>query len=198
MTIHQPIAVADHLDRDEDSETASWYRTLEAREMAKAAYKFHDINVFQPLDAILEEITARPELAFEVTTEHGRTSRFSLGANELHKFDNHPSPAVRERAAAHRQSWMRFLAARKYIGWDTASTELDRLCGEQCDLESELITMPAPDLAALRWKLEHLFGPERREPGDFCPSWCASYMNAILADAARLMATCSGVPQLLA
>lgn len=198
MTIHQPIAVADHLDREGTSETANWHRTLEAREAAKAAYEYHDINVYQPLDTILEEITARPDLSFEVTTEYGRTCRFSLGANELHKFDNHPSPVVREKAAAHRESWIRFLAARKYIGWDTASDELDRLCNEQCDRESELITMPAPDLAALRWKLEQLFGTERREPGDFSPSWCASYMNAILADAARLMTTCSGVPQLLA
>lgn len=187
MTVHQPLSALDRSELVMNRNYPDWYRTLDARDAAKAAYDFHATNVYDPLDAVLDEISVRPEFSFTIMTEDGRTCRLTLGANELNKFDDHPSRAIREKAAALRSAWLRHFAARKHLGWDAASDELERLCNEQCTRERELITMPAPDFAALRWKLEHLFGAETREPGDFSPSWCAEFVNAILEDAARLM-----------
>lgn len=51
--------------------------------------------------------------------------------------------------------------------WDAVCNESERLCGIQCSLETQLILMPAPDLTALMWKLEHLFGTETRKPEDY-------------------------------
>ncbi len=53
----------------------------------------------------------------------------------------------------------------------------DKLCKEYVDLASELMAMPAPDLVALRWKLEHT------EDGGYTKEYCAQIWN----DCDRLM-----------
>lgn len=59
---------------------------------------------------------------------------------------------------------------------------LDDLCDQSGERETELMNMPAPDLAALRWKLDLL-----REPnGDMAP-WTARFVRQAFADIARLL-----------
>jgi hypothetical protein len=187
MTAHHHIAIPVLAAPQAADRTADWYAILDARDALQAAYDLHEATVYRPLALILDQIAERPTLKFQVTDEFGRTCNFFLPANELTKFDNHPSQAVRGQADAVRERWNRYLAARSYIGYEAASDELERLCDEQGDVESELITLPAPDARAFKWKLEYLFGSERRDEGDFSPSWCAKYIDAVLADAARLL-----------
>jgi hypothetical protein len=187
MTVHQQITVPTEAFPAPVCSSKVWDDALEARETAKLAYELHEAQIYRPLDETLDSVAPRPALLFEVTMTGGRIGRFNLWPKNLNEHDNHACPIVRERAALVRERWLHHLAVRKLIGWDEASDELERLCGQQCDRESELVKMPAPDLAALHWKLEHLFGPEAREPGDFGPSWCAAYLDALLADCSRLL-----------
>jgi hypothetical protein len=52
--------------------------------------------------------------------------------------------------------------------------------------ESALITMPAPDTAALHWKLERLFG-EEADGGQDAGAYCNEWITALMADARRLL-----------
>lgn len=56
--------------------------------------------------------------------------------------------------------------------------------GRHADGEAleQLMDMPAPDLAALRWKLEQL-----HEGDGGMPAWTAEYIAQTYADVARLM-----------
>lgn len=187
MTIHQPIALDDRADLEAGDLRPEWYAVLEARDAMQATYEAHEATVYRPLSEILDQIAERPDLNFQVKDGFGRTWNFFLPANDLNKFDNHPAQVVRDGASVVRERWNRFMAARKYIGYEAASDELERLCDQQGNLERDLITMPAPDFRAFNWKLEYLFGAERRDEGEFSPNWCASYIDAILADATRML-----------
>lgn len=59
--------------------------------------------------------------------------------------------------------------------------------GEQiCESQSTLMDMPAPDLAALRWKLDHIT-QEAREKGGSLPCYSNDYVRQTFADMARLL-----------
>ena len=51
-----------------------------------------------------------------------------------------------------------------------------------------LILTPAPDFAALRWKMERLFG-EEADAGAGTASYCAEWGAALMSDVRRLLAT---------
>ena len=50
------------------------------------------------------------------------------------------------------------------------------------DAEAALMDLPAPDLAALRWKLDQTL----RIDGDSTPCWSAEYVRQTVADFRRL------------
>lgn len=60
-----------------------------------------------------------------------------------------------------------------------------------CDAAAELIGTPAPNHAALHWKLDYLFGETARseEEDRSSPAWCNAYVAAVMADANRLLAS---------
>ena len=51
-----------------------------------------------------------------------------------------------------------------------------------CDTAETLMQTPAPDLAALRWKLDHL-----TDNGERWDNWSPDYVMQALADIARLL-----------
>ncbi len=56
------------------------------------------------------------------------------------------------------------------------------------DAECELVRMPAPDTEALRRKVELMFGPTGRDASTRAPAhWCDESLDAIIADANRLL-----------
>lgn len=68
--------------------------------------------------------------------------------------------------------------------------ELDRgdeLSQAAYDAMWALFALPAPDLAALHWKLEHLFGDSASDDGDGAENWAPRVMANLMADVRRLM-----------
>lgn len=65
---------------------------------------------------------------------------------------------------------------------DRLDARAEELGQQVADAREELMNIPAPDLRALRWKLEQL----RDEDGDVA-AWTASYVEQCFADIARLM-----------
>jgi len=55
------------------------------------------------------------------------------------------------------------------------------------DTQNTLLNLPAPDLAALHWKLEHLFAEGAAEGGDGAEPWAQHVMANLMADVRRLM-----------
>ncbi|MGN3974749.1 hypothetical protein [Tsuneonella sp. SYSU-LHT278] len=66
---------------------------------------------------------------------------------------------------------------------NAASDECDRLGDAVADALGEVMDMPAPDLAALRWKLNQF----RDERDGILQGYTASFTDQTFADMARLM-----------
>lgn len=181
MNIHASIAT-------EATAHNAWDEALANRNAAKRAYDHYHTAVWLPLAEELDRISPRPSLTFEIEARNGQVARYLLPANDLYSWDDHWSPLFRQKATAVREAWLAYRADCESLGWDSACDESERLCSIQCSLESDLILMPAPDQTALKWKLEHLFGPETRKPEDYCDAWCAEWINAVMDDARRLLA----------
>lgn len=77
--------------------------------------------------------------------------------------------------------------AKQRHGVERAEDRTSRIGDREAELLGTLIKMPAPDLAALQWKLERLFGEAARGANEYSDSWSPEEMNAILADARRLL-----------
>jgi hypothetical protein len=66
--------------------------------------------------------------------------------------------------------------------------ECERLCDEYVALTDELMNLPAPDLSALRWKLDRTEGT----------SWRAEYLAQMHADMDRLIGKAPSIEQVAA
>lgn len=69
-------------------------------------------------------------------------------------------------------------------GSDVEFDRLDQLCERFCNLEDQLMQMPAPHLRALRWKLDLLL---RDDEDRTTASWATSYVEQTRRDIARLL-----------
>ncbi|NIJ07610.1 hypothetical protein FHS31_001206 [Sphingomonas vulcanisoli] len=164
-----------------------WDRAFATMEAAKQASDEFDNNVLAPVDAELERIAPRPELSFDHTAKSGQVARYEMWVTDLHRWDNHSVPEIRESAARVRGAWNKHVEAQRRLGWEPICDESERLCEIRCDHESDLIAIPAPDHAALLWKLEHLYGPSARAYDGSGPTYCAEWVNALMNDARRLL-----------
>jgi hypothetical protein len=63
--------------------------------------------------------------------------------------------------------------------------EFDRLVDVASDLECAVMETPAPDLAALRWKLDRLLEPD--DPDASTPCWNKDYVRQTIEDYQRLL-----------
>lgn len=89
-----------------------------------------------------------------------------------------------------RSAWEAAFAAmeRAEAAFDPAADNCDEAGFAFCEAQSALIQTPAPDGGALLWKLDALFGPAARDPGDYGGTFCPDWINAVMADARRLLA----------
>lgn len=69
---------------------------------------------------------------------------------------------------------------------DHMHERIEALSDRMNDAERAALDTPAPDLAALRWKLDRLT-VEANEPDGDLPPWSHEYVRQTLADIARLM-----------
>jgi len=69
------------------------------------------------------------------------------------------------------------------------NTALDILSEAASDAETDLMKMEAPDLAALKWKLDRVLriDDSNAEDGGCTPCWTARYVQQTILDCARLL-----------
>lgn len=94
-----------------------------------------------------------------------------------------PNRAARNWQAA-MQHFLQAEAEYQRIARATDEDAREKACDAYSDAQSDLIRMQAPDLAALRWKLDHLLGGSN---GTIDP-WDLSYLDQTKRDIGRLMA----------
>ena len=140
------------LDRSE------WDRAVHAYNSARKAADRYASTVYRPMLIEMDRIAPRPDFWFDVPARNGQSARYWLPANDLGAYDDHASPVFREKAGAVRLAWDRHLQAQREVGYEAKSNEIDRLDGVSDHREHALIMVAAQDLAALWWKLDHLFG----------------------------------------
>lgn len=182
MNMHVSMGIV--VDREKH---AVWDGALAEYQAAKDALSQHNSTIYDPLYKELERISPRPSLRFEIEALNGQVARYHVDPRDLNAWDDHWSPVYRRKAAEVRDAWLTYRSNCERLGTDAAGEESDRLCDAQCAIEGTLIQMPAPDQAALLWKLERLFGPEARDADDYAPGWCAEWMNVVMDDARRLL-----------
>lgn len=110
------------------------------------------------------------------------------------RFDNLPGLRAHEKlcrdtvaAADERDRQVQAVNDRYDI--DRLDEKAERLGDALADAQRRLLDMPAPDLAALRWKLDRVLALEHAddEDGGNIPAWSHSYVRQTLADIARLL-----------
>jgi hypothetical protein len=118
-----------------------------------------------------------------------REARRDIAAMDAGKLRLDPLPGLREhyaikrelvKAADEREAAM--LAINDQFGMDEADERWEALGEATCAARDALMDMPAPDLGALRWKLEQLPDPD----GDM-PAWTADFVRQTFADVTRLL-----------
>lgn len=73
-------------------------------------------------------------------------------------------------------------------GYEAATQFIEALQEHRCQLRDRLMTMPAPDKAALLWKLEHVFTPDDGEgPDASLPCWTLRYVQPTIDDFRRFL-----------
>ena len=77
------------------------------------------------------------------------------------------------------------------LGYSASARRNEQLTDAYCDATSALLAMPAPDAAALAWKIEHLWGDEADDPGmtgdGSSSSYTMKWVGQIVRDARRLL-----------
>lgn len=76
----------------------------------------------------------------------------------------------------------------RLTGYSGAGQLSDDAMDAFADARSAAILTPAPNLAALHWKMEHLFG-EEADAGAGTACYCAEWGAALMSDVRRLLAT---------
>lgn len=180
---------------------AAWDQAFAAWQCAEAELAAHDA-AFRPLDdACFAETEAVPHTTLEPDPYTGKT--YAVGTANLMDVGE-ARYAIRGRysidpqypsVAAHYALMERLVAAadardaevqriRQRYGWHEANDRSEALAEAFCDAESVLLELPAPDIAALAWKLERMFGDA--EPDGYCDSLTARWTHQLIADARRL------------
>lgn len=134
-----------------DAAPAKWAETFDRREQAEAVY---------------EEIRAASAPLFALTT-----------AFEERNGLVPPRPGQPAASDYFEKRQALFLAHPHYRTPDEVSDNLEKLVEVICEIETELMLLPAPDLKALHWKLCHTAGA----------CWEGWYLEQMRADMDRLL-----------
>ncbi len=164
-----------------------WDRAMAVAMSAIAERDRYDVEVLAPIKATLKTMAPKAHLSFEVMASSGQVAYFHLPSNDLHAYDDHMCLSVRAAAAKCREAWQVRRSAEERMNWDECCDEYDRLIERAEELEFELVKMPAPSVAALRWKFDQLFGPGARKEGEDC-ACSGEWIDAVMQDVQRLLA----------
>ena len=117
------------------------------------------------------------EYEAELRASEGKTWSASLEARQR-RFDN--INALREYRRLKDEADSR-------TGYSAACDHYEQLSDAACDAAWALFNIPAPDLEAFNWKLEHLFGDEARDSEGGCSAWSGEVMGVFMSDARRFL-----------
>lgn len=129
------------------------------------------------------------------TTDRHRVQRCRYDVKALDegrmRFDPLPDLIEREKnmralVAADDERQVKIQAIRDRYDMDTLDEQSDELGNSICEREREVMNTPAPDLAALRWKLDYITEEAKAEDGCL-PTYTNEFVGQMLADIAALM-----------
>ena len=80
------------------------------------------------------------------------------------------------------------------LGYSQANEASDTACARFIKAEGDVLTAPAPDLEALEWKVNFLFGDVYFGVDGRSPEWPREFTDALVADVRRLNALANGSP----
>lgn len=165
---------------------AAWEKAQERHERAIAASDKHDAEVYTPAYRELERRAPRPDLTLRVPLTDGTTHTEHLIPSFLDSYCEESRFGAL--AMPLRDAWNVYLANKKQadqeLGWSAIQKRQNILDDRIGHARQALLKMPAPDLAALRWKLEHTIEPD--ETGDTV-HWHDEVRLVIVADYQRLL-----------
>jgi hypothetical protein len=167
------------------SGSVAWDQTLAAYEQRKAEAEHFSATIYDPLHEKLEPL--RPEYTIKHSAKNGSvgTHRFLPGEIDTYEHDGSAwdswqfiRPEVDALIARHRE----YERQCDLHGWDRLNDRMDALMDAQCEAERAALATPAPNHAAIMWKLERLFGPDARDPDDYTASWCPERVEQFFED----------------
>lgn len=171
---------------------AAWDRTMAAYLAAKAKFtatdRLHD-RVYAAWTADIPKLDGIDTDEFWPMTK-AQILRLDPDVYEHERFESGTwfpteKEAARFRAAIEslRDHHRQCRANDERHGIDAIGERHDAECNAMCDLESELMGMPAPDLQAVAWKLAIILAPN---DDGHTGSFHVDYVQPVLADVRRL------------
>lgn len=169
--------------------SGEWY-ALKARYDAKlseeAAFNrdFHD-----PAFEEYHRHVKRPALWYSITAKNGQVATYKVSPDD--DFATIPFPRFEAEAARIRKEWHAYKIAdakwRERLNITAIRDRSDKLGDERHSLEKALIQLPAPDLPALLWKIENLWGCSVEQKAESCDSIGMDWVTPVIKDARRLL-----------
>jgi hypothetical protein len=166
------------------NERAAWDAAFAVWQEAERVDAAYDASFYHPASEQVDRIAPRPDMAFTITATNGHSATYRWLPSQPDAYED-CFPQMRNAAAAIRRAWKAHCSARERYGMDDIETRSEELGEIAYDAKWKVFHTPAPDVAALLWKLEHLFGEDERDEGSGL-AWDASLLDELLADARRL------------
>ena len=169
------------------AETIAWDRLIAAFQQAQRASDHYDETVWHPARDAVERIAPRPEMTFAVAAANGQIAEFRFHPDRPDEWEQ-SGPQCKKAASQMKEKWRAHRSARASVRLNAIEDEVDRLSDLVCEARWAAIQTPAPHLAALRWKLDQLFGLDARGGVDGeSPVYTSDVVNDFMADVYRLL-----------
>lgn len=163
----------------------SWNATMAQWRAAGAAERTYQADVYKPAWDALDLATPAVDLNFTDEARSGTIGHFRVDPKRPDAWSHHPS--LKEKADAILAAHNRRVEAENEPEFAAICEEYDRLGEVTFDRRNDLLDMPAPNHAALLWKLEQLIGNDNRDIDGMGLSWCAKVCDTVIVDARRLL-----------
>jgi hypothetical protein len=201
-----PIAAAS-LANATSADPAEWEAKLRAYETAKATRLTHDpvwdaaYALYKPARPNMDEVIDWKQLGISYRAHRDHTARVMDVEQEWQKYlagegkwwwGGTDPEACKARQRAGLDTILRFrrLEAEAYAssGAEAADEKSEALSETESEAWATLLRTPAPDGAALLYKLDLLFGgDDRQEDDEHCDAWNYNLIDPVMADARRLL-----------
>jgi len=178
MNMHSTIKPA--------ADRSAWDAAMARYMAAQAASDEYDERVYRPVYDEIYRRAPRPDLTLKVPLADGSTyteqliPAFLNSDCERGRFGGAVVP-FRDAWRAHEKT---LAQVEQELGFAATAARHEALVEDFSDAHTSLLLIPAPDLAALRWKLGETIEPGTG--GDINP-WCDEIRLAIVADYERLL-----------